>query len=183
MKRVFRVFVWVLFCLHVEGIEAQQYVPDASASKVLVTIKNVGMDTEGEFSGIEGTIHFAPADLKSALFEISVKANSIKTGIYVRDNNLLSAEYLDANAHPNISFQSTQVTNGAQKGQYLMKGIFTIKGISKPVVFPFTVVEKEEGLLFTGNCRIKRSDYKIATGSVVLSDMIMVSLKVLAKKG
>jgi polyisoprenoid-binding protein YceI len=175
--------MWILFCFLFESIEAQQYVPDASTSKVLITIKNVGMDTEGELSGMDGTIHFVPADLKSALFEISVKANSIKTGIDVRDNNLLSVEYLDANAHPNISFQSTQVTNGSQKGQYLMKGIFTIKGISKPVVFPFTVTEKEEVLLFTGNCRIKRSDYKIATGSVVLSDMIMVSLKVFAKKG
>ncbi len=183
MKKYFLFIAFFGISFYALEIHAQQYIPDTEASIVKFVIKNVGMDTEGSFSGLEGNIRFNPADLKNALFEVSVQAGSIKTGIDIRDQNLLSTEYLDAQKYPLISFLSQSITATDKSGRYLMKGSFTIKGISKTISFPFQIIEKNEGLLFTGECRLKRTDFKIAPTSVVLSDSFLISLKVLAKKG
>ncbi len=182
MKKCFLFIAFWGISLYALEIQAQQYMPEAGASAIKFVIKNVGMDTEGNFSGLEGNIRFNPADLKNALFEVSVEAGSIKTGIDIRDQNLLTAEYLDAQKYPVISFLSQSITAIDKAGKYLMKGSFTIKGISKTISFPFQVTEKKEGTLFSGEFRLKRTDFKIAPTSVVLSDTFLVSLQVLAKK-
>jgi polyisoprenoid-binding protein YceI len=181
MARIFSFFLWAFFLLCGNAVNGQSYQPVDKSSSIKVTVKNAGMDVEGKLTGLEGEISFNPADLKSASFSISVDAKTINTGIDVRDENLRGEEYLNTNAHPRISFVSKQVTL-AGPGAYLVKGTLTIRGISKDINLPFTAVPKEDGLLFSGECRISRRVFNIGVGSLVLSDGMQLSLKVFAKK-
>jgi polyisoprenoid-binding protein YceI len=131
---------------------------------------------------LEGEIHFNPADLKTSYFSVSIDANTINTGIDVRDSALLTDEYLAARSFPRISFVSRQISQPNKTGPFIVKGTLTLKGINKEVSFPFTAVPKNDGMLFTGEFRINRLDFKIAPGSTVLSDNMTVSLTVFAKK-
>ncbi len=140
------------------------------------------MATEGRLSGLEGEIRFSPSDLKNALFSVSVSAASINTDIDIRDSTLRSKSYLDAENNPRISFVSKQITQPIKSGPYYIKGTLTIKGISKDINFPFTVVPKNGGLLFSGEMRLYRHDFKIGEGSMVLSDNMSIALTVFAQK-
>lgn len=163
------------------GTQAQTYRPADRSSVVKVTVKNAGMDVDALFTGLEGEISFNPADLKTAAFSVSVDAATVNTGIDVRDANLRGGDYLDAKAFPRISFVSKQVSQ-VKPGAYLAKGTITIKGISKDITLPFTATPKEGGMLFSGDCRLNRNDFRIGTGSIVLSDGMQLSLRVFAQK-
>jgi polyisoprenoid-binding protein YceI len=160
-------FLLVMILLGMNILPAQQYRPVDNASSIKVTIRNFGMAIDGKLSGLNGEIRFNPADLKNSSFTVTIDANTINTGIDVRDSMLKTHEYLDAGNAGSISFLSKQITQPGKTGPYMMKGTLTIKGISKDIYFPFTAVIKNDGMLFTGNMRINRLDFKIATGSTV----------------
>lgn len=141
------------------------------------------MEIDGKLTGLEGDIHFNTADLKGSSFSLSIDAGTINTGIDVRDENLRGDEYLDTKKFPRISFVSKQITTVNKPNAYSLKGILTIKGISKEIIFPFTAVPKNDGLLFTGAFKVNRLDFKIGVGSLVLSDNMVISLSVFTKKG
>jgi polyisoprenoid-binding protein YceI len=183
MKRVISLLLslFLLACGNI--LYAQNYRVIDNLSSVKVSIKNAGMEIDGKLTGLEGDILFNPSDLKGASFSVSINANTINTGIDVRDENLRGDEYLDTKKFPRISFVSKQITALNKPNTYSMKGILTIKGISKEIVFPFTAVPKNDGLIFAGDLRVNRIDFKIGVGSLVLSDNMLISLSVLAKKG
>jgi len=179
----FTKFLLVIILTQSAGIiTAQNYQPVDKASSVKFIIQNFGMATDGKFSGLEGNIQFNPANLKTSSFTVSIDANTVNTEIDVRDSALRTAGYLDTKKFPEISFASKQITQTATANMFMMKGTITIKGISKDISFPFKVVNKDDGILLTGDCKINRRDFKIAVSSLVLSDNITISLSVFAKK-
>jgi polyisoprenoid-binding protein YceI len=183
MKRVISFFLVLFFLPGGHMLYGQGYRLIDNASSVKVSVKNAGMEIDGKLTGLEGDIYFNPVDLKSSSFSVSIDANTINTGIDVRDENLRGDEYLDTKKFPRISFVSRQITALNKPNTFSMKGTITIKGISKEIVFPFTAVPKNGGLVFAGDFKINRIDFRIGVGSLVLSDNMQISLSVLAKKG
>lgn len=59
---------------------------------------------------------------------------------------------------------------------FLVAGILTIKGISKPVSFPFQSSVDDHDLVFNGNFRIDRQDFDIG-GGIVIGRTVDVALK------
>ena len=178
-----RILCILIIVLSVRDFYGQNYYPVSSVSSITVTIKNVGMAIDGKLSGLDGEIRFNPADLATASFSVSVPVNTINTEIAVRDSVLLTSDYLDAKRFPKISFVSKLVTQPVKGGPYIVKGTLVLKGIAKEISIPFTAVPKNDGLVFTGEFKINRLDFKIASESVVLSNNMTVSLVVFAKKG
>ena len=163
-------------------LTAQNYRPVDNASSVKFIIQNFGMATDGKFSGLQGDIKFNPTDLKGSSFTMSIDANTINTDIDVRDSALRTTAYLDTKMFPRINFNSKQITTAGKADMFFVKGIITIKEISKEISFPFKLINKDEGILLSGDFKISRRDFKIGIGSLVLSDAIIVSLSVFAKK-
>ncbi|MES2330600.1 MAG: YceI family protein [Bacteroidota bacterium] len=182
MKKANIVFLsfFILVCSNI--LYGQHYQLVENASSVKISVRNAGMEIEGKLTGLDGEIFFNQADLKSSSFSVSVDANTINTGIDVRDKNLRGDEYLDTKKFPRISFVSKQIIAGNKPNTYSVKGTITIKGISKDIMFPFTAVAKNDGLLFTGEFKVYRLDFKIGVGSLVISDNMIVSLSVFTKK-
>ncbi len=179
MKQLFLFFIYTYL---LGTTHAQHYQPVDAKSSVKFIIKNFGMDTEGKFSGIAGSIQFNTADLKKAIFSVSIDASTVSTDIEPRDNNLKEAAYLDVARHPRVSFESRQVTRIGKSENFLLKGVLTIKGTAKEISFPFKVDNVEDGLLFNGEMKLSRADFRIGVGSVVLSDHFIVVLSVFARK-
>ena len=169
----------VLFIAGILSLNAQQYKPVDDKSEVKFTVKNFGLNTSGTLSSLKGIIQFNPSNLSSASFNVSVDVNTINTGINMRDSHLKGKEYFYTEKYSNISFVSTGI-KPANDG-YIISGQLTIKGISKNISFPFTVVAQNGGVLFTGNFSINRKDFNVGGGSAVLSNNVDVSLKVFAQ--
>jgi polyisoprenoid-binding protein YceI len=166
------------------AIQAQKYIPGDAGSKVHFTIKNFGIKTGGDLSGLKGEIYFFTSDLNACRFNVTVDASTVDTDSGNRDGHLKGSEYFDVDKFPLISITSTKIdkTNKTESGFYYFTGNLTMRGITKPLAFPFHVDKVNDTYLFTGDFEIDRLDFGVGDKSTVLSNKVNVSLSVLAKK-
>lgn len=158
------------------------YTPLDADSKVHFVIKNFGIKTGGDFTGLKGTIKFDPVNYSSSLFDVTVDANTIDTDNGSRDGHLRKAEYFDVATYKTIRFKSTKVVLSSVAGRFYVFGELTIKGVTKPVEFGFGATPKDGGYVFDGEFSINRRDFGVGGSSISLSDNLTVSLSVFAKK-
>ena len=137
-------------------------------------IKNAGFVVRGTLGGLEATAQFDPAHLGQAHLRASVAVGTIQTGIGLRDKHLQKPDYFDAAQFPTIVLDSKSVR---QTSPAHYEGVFTltIKGVSREVRIPFTVVATRE---FRGSFQLNRLDFGIGKQSLVLADEVTVFLRV-----
>jgi polyisoprenoid-binding protein YceI len=174
----------LFFCFTVSVVHAQKYIPADAGSKVHFTIKNFGIKTGGQLTGLKGEIVFSPDDIPSCHFNVSVEANTIDTDNDSRDGHLRKEGYFDADKYPQITITSTKIdkTNKTDSGFYYFTGTLTMHGITKPVAFPFHAEKIDDNYLFTANFEINRIDFGVGDNSAVLSNTVNISLSILSKK-
>ena len=160
----------------------QNYQPVDNGSSVKFSIKNFAQNVVGGFKGLAGTIRFNATDPGSATFNVSIDANTINTGNSGRDSHLRKEEYFDVQKYPKINIISKKITTSDKSGVYILTATVNMKGVSKEISFPFTVVQQNESLLLKGEFKLNRRDFKVGNGSLILSDNLTVSVSVLAKK-
>jgi polyisoprenoid-binding protein YceI len=162
----------------------QQYKPVDTGSKVHFVIKNFGIATGGDFSGLKGDVTFLPGNLSACKFNVSVAASTVDTDNQSRDKDLRSADYFDALKYPDIKIVSTKIdkTNKTETGFYFFTGELTMHGVTKTISFPFHAEKIKDDYLFTGEFEINRVDFGVGGKSVVLGSKVIISLSVLAKK-
>lgn len=164
--------------------KAQDYIPVDAGSKIHFVIKNFGINTGGDFSGLKGIIHFSPDQISACKFDVTVAVATIDTDNKMRDKNLVSDEYFDAEKFPVIHVVSTKIekTNKTADGFYFFNGTLTIKGVTKNISFPFQAKQNGNGLLFTGEFAIDRTAFGLGQKNIVLSNKVLVSLSVATTK-
>ena len=174
----------ILFSLLTLTGFSQKYMPSDAGSKVHFTIRNLGIKTGGQLSGLKGEIFFFTTDLPSCQFTVSVDASTVDTDNESRDGSLIGSEYFDAKIYPLITISSTKIekTNRTEAGFYYFTGTLNMHGVTKPISFPFHIEKVNDDYLFTGEFEINRLDYGVGGNSAVLSNTVNVTLSVLAKK-
>src|SRR5687767_12106708 len=119
----------------VEGQEvpaAGTYALDASHSQVGFAVRHLMVSkTRGRFSDFAGTVEIGENPLESSV-SVTIQAASIDTRDEQRDGHLRSGDFFDAEAWPTLTYQSRSVRQ-VGKGQYVVDGDLTIKGVSQPV--------------------------------------------------
>jgi polyisoprenoid-binding protein YceI len=106
-------------------------------------------DITGMSSDVWGSVSFDIEDVENTLKgEVLISTASLKSGIDLRDEHIRSADWLDAEQFPNISFNIKEVT-GIEKveGNTLkvkVLGEFTAHGVTKEVESEVTLVYLEE---------------------------------------
>jgi polyisoprenoid-binding protein YceI len=163
------------------NLYSQHYIPVDSASDISFKIKNLGFNTTGSFSGLAGTITFLPDSLAGCSFDVHIDANTVNTGVEMRDDHLRKADFFDVKKYPQIRFVSEKINTTKKNGTLFVSGKLTIKGITRDIGFPFTAQPIENGYLFTGEFTMNRKDFNVSAGSTV-SDRLTVMLKVVARK-
>src|SRR6266403_6020279 len=87
----------------------------------------------GHFKNIQGTLEFDPEDPSNSSVEVRIDARGIWTGVEQRDDHLRSADFLDAENHPEITFKGNQVE---VKGEhdFAVTGDLTIRGVTHSAI-------------------------------------------------
>jgi polyisoprenoid-binding protein YceI len=86
----------------------------------------------GRFGSVSGRIKVADVAEQSSA-EVEIDASSIDTGDERRDGHLRSAEFLDVEHHPQVTFRSTRVERIGEAG-VTIEGDLTLVGVTRPVV-------------------------------------------------
>lgn len=86
----------------------------------------------GHFKGVHGKLIFDPARPEQSRVEAQIDARSIWTGEPDRDAHLRSADFLDVEHHPAITYSGDQV-QVMSAHDYLVRGQLTIRGVSRDV--------------------------------------------------
>lgn len=147
----------------------------------------------GTANGISGTISADPKTPEKISGKIIVDAKSLSVPNPVMQEHMHGAEWLDTNTHPQITFEIKEVLNTKQNGNQgtaEVKGIFSLKGVSKEVIVPVDVTYlpgrlKDRGgdkdgdlLVVRTNFKINRGEFGIKEGENLdkVSDVIEISM-------
>ena len=84
----------------------------------------------GHFKDIHGTLFFDPATPIATSVEATIDATKIWTGETDRDVHLKSADFLDVERHPQITFRGNKVEL-AGPSDAVLTGELTIRGITR----------------------------------------------------
>lgn len=86
-------FRWLLLVISLQA-SAQHYTPIDSLGSVKFVIKNFGVSVEGTLQGLRGDIFIDTAYPENSYFTIQLNANTIDTGINLRNKHLKKEDYL-----------------------------------------------------------------------------------------
>jgi polyisoprenoid-binding protein YceI len=107
---------------------------DPPHSSAQFSVRHLGVSTvRGAFTKVSGTVQYDPADLGKSSIQATIETASVDTRVEMRDNDLRSARFLDAQKYPTITFTSKKV-EAALAGQLKVTGDLTIHGVTKEVV-------------------------------------------------
>ncbi len=169
----------VIGLLSLTWVAAQDWAP--TTATVGFTITNAGVDVDGSLSGVRASATFDPANLAKASISASVAANTIKTGIAMRDRHLRSKDYFDVEKYPRISMKSVSFTKTGANS-YNGKFQLTMKDVTKTVNIPFTFTSSGSTGKFKGKFKLNRLDYNVGSSSWTLGDNVTVNLVLNTKK-
>ena len=144
----------------------------------------------GHFREVAGAVQIGETPEQSFV-EATIQAASIDTANEMRDNHLRSADFLDVENHPTLTYRSTAVTQIGPTA-LAVDGLLTIRGITLPV--PLQV--SYEGLvrnpwgkdvaIFSATGEIDREAFGITwnqaleTGGVLVGRTLKVELEIQA---
>jgi polyisoprenoid-binding protein YceI len=172
----------IIACTAVSCCFAQKaYTPVDAGSKVHFVIKNFGIKTGGDFTGLKGVIKFDPVNFAASVFDVTIDAKTIDTDNGMRDDHLRESEYFDVEKYKTISFKSTKVVKSSKAGRFYVFANLTIKDVTKPVEFGFSATPQNGGYVFNGEFTINRRDFGVGGSSISMADKLTVTLNVVAK--
>ncbi len=108
------------------------YNTDQGHTEVKFSWNHAGVSIQsGEFDTAAGTVVLAD-DIEKSTVEMTIDAASVSTGFEALDTHLKSADFLEVETHPTMTFKSTSV---AKTGDTTMDvtGDLTLHGVTKEV--------------------------------------------------
>lgn len=149
---------------------------------------------KGHFTGVTGVLTLNEQDITKSHVEASIDAASINTREADRDTHLKSADFLDVEKFPTMTFVSTRVTRKGE-GEAQVEGDLTIHGVTRKVEFavegPTPPGKDPWGntrIGWTATTKINRKDFglnwnaALETGGILVGDDVTITFDVEAIK-
>ncbi|HVU12032.1 MAG TPA: YceI family protein [Phototrophicaceae bacterium] len=157
---------------------------DPAHTTVGFTARHMMVTTvRGQFAPPEGKLVFDPENPAASYVEATIDAKTLTSGVEQRDNHLRSADFLETEKYPTITFKSTKVeVKGENEGK--VTGDLTIHGVTHPVTLnveylgalnsPFG--DKRAG--FSATTKINREDWGLTWNVAVEAGGVLVGKEI-----
>jgi polyisoprenoid-binding protein YceI len=145
-------------------------------------------NVRGEFSGVAGTVVIDADAPENSRVDARIDATTIHTRDEQRDAHLKSADFLDVEKFPTITFVSKKIAGS--DGEWNVTGDLTIHGVTKEATLdvegPAPEVKDPWGNVKTGvsaTTKINRKDFGLVwnmaleTGGVMVGDQVTLTLE------
>src|SRR5687768_7590649 len=114
---------------------------DPAHTTIEFAVKHMMFTTvRGRFKNFSGTVRVDERNPDLSGVDVDIEAESIDTGVADRDAHLRSADFLDVEKHPRITFRSTEVDGAHAKNgdRFRITGDVQIRGQAMPVTLEVT---------------------------------------------
>jgi polyisoprenoid-binding protein YceI len=149
----------------------------------------------GHFKDVHGTLEFDPDNPQAASVDVTIDAKGLWSGEPDRDVHLKSADFLDVDKHPTITFRGKKIElRGADEAK--LQGELTIRGVTRPATLDVRYLGQwqtpwwENGVDkgpktragFLATTRINRKDFGVNwngtldRGGLVVSDDVDITI-------
>ncbi len=165
-------------------VPAGVYVLDRHHASLTARIAHMGGFSRFtlRFNGLDGAFTYDPANWQATKVTVTVDPRSVDTGNPPFDKQI--AGYFQADKYPTITFVSTALAGGPD-GKGTLTGDLTFHGVTKSVTLDVTFNGVGHGITplgtrmgFSGQGRIKRSDFGVTNVSQYAGDDIDLTLEV-----
>ncbi len=149
----------------------------------------------GAFKNVHGEIEFDPEDPSHGSVEIEIDATGLWSGDQGRDEHLKSADFLDVESHPGITYRG-EIESAIGEDSFRLSGNLTLRGVTKPVALDVTYLGQWSTPLWEGGVdkgpkvragfqatgEINRQDFGISwqgdleRGGVVVGDRVFLTI-------
>ncbi len=152
------------------NVPAGEYALENTHASLTWQIRHLGLSNyTARFATYDATINLNPTDPTKSSVSVTIDPKSVRTDFPFPEKEnfdaVIAEKFLQAGAHPVITFQSTGLTaTGATTGK--LTGNLTLMGVTKPVTLDVTLnaamdhpFRKVPALGFSATGTFKRSDF------------------------
>jgi polyisoprenoid-binding protein YceI len=166
----------------VPGYRSGSWTPDPVHSEVGFSVRHLMVSkVRGRFTRFEADLTTGVDPLAST-FSATVDLASIDTGDAQRDEHLRSADFLDVEQYPRLTYRSTRIRPDGD--HYLVDGELALHGVTKPVPLRLEVHGFQDSPFgdtragFTASAEIDRRDFGIEFDAPLEGGGVLVGNKV-----
>ena len=165
------------------AIHSGSYAVESSHTRVGFSVSHMGFsDWFGEFTGATGSLKIDPRHPEAARVDVTIPTASVVTTNAKLDDELRSADWFDAQAHPTIRFVSTRIVKtGARSAR--ITGDLTFHGVTRPVTLNASFnaggvnpLDKAYTIGFNASTHIRRSDFGVKTYLPLIGDDVAIRI-------
>ncbi len=144
--------------------------------------RHVLTKVRGRFGKVAGTIHVEEVPERSWV-EVEIDAASIDSNTPDRDNHLRSADFLEVEKYPKLTFRSTAL-RPTGPNTFELDGDLTIKDVTRPVTLEVEYLGVNDSPWgtklagFSARTEIDREDWGMTWNVVIETGGLLVSKKV-----
>ncbi|MEJ2748860.1 MAG: YceI family protein [Anaerolineae bacterium] len=162
---------------------------DSAHSSVAFSVRHMMISkVRGRFEKFSGNIDFDENNPADSTVNVEIEAASISTRVEDRDNHLRSADFLDAENYPTLTFVSKRVEVTSENSGKLI-GDLTIRDVSNEVVLDVEYAGQAKSPWgttsagFSATTSINRKDWgleynaTLETGGVLVGDTINIDIE------
>ena len=153
---------------------------DPSHTTIEFAAKHMMITTvKGRFVDVEGTIVADEQNFADSEVTATMKAASIDTRSEQRDTHLRSADFLDVEHYPEVTFKSTRIEG--TKEEFKLTGDLTIRGTTRPITLDVTFEGSGKDpwggtrASFSAHGKFDRRDYGLTWNVALEAGGILVS--------
>jgi polyisoprenoid-binding protein YceI len=170
------------------GSSVSVWKTDPAHTTVQFSAKHMMITTvRGRFHKVDATLWLDEGDITRSSVSATIDAASIDTGVADRDKHLRSADFLDVEKYPTLTFRSKRIEQTGD-GEYRVIGDLTIHGVTREVALDTTFEGRgrdpfgNEKISFAARTTLNRKDFGLTwnvaleTGGVLVSDTLKVEI-------
>lgn len=145
-------------------------------------------NVKGAITGITGDLQEHATDSSLSSIEAALDVSTLNTNDAQRDGHLKSADFLEVDKYPKITFKSTKVERKGDE-EYAVTGNLTMHGVTKPVTLKVegpTPPQKDPWgntrIGLSATTKVNRKDFGLTwnaaleTGGVMVGEEVHISI-------
>lgn len=131
---------------------------------------------DGGFKTLKGTATGDLADPTTIRFHVEIDTESLWSDDPKLTAHLKNPDFFDVRKHPKASFKTTKIEK--RDIGLIVTGELSILGVTKPIRFPAKLETTDQGLTFSTQFEIDRTNYGMNYGQGKINNLVKIKVSI-----